>query len=216
MTQKFVALYGGSFNPSTIAHCDIGLQLYRQFHVDEVWYLVSPQNPHKPRKGMASFVDRLAMARLNLEDHPQLVVQDIEAQYAEAFPNGVIETANTLRNLTRDFPRHRFLWAMGADNFASFHTWADHQFISDHFPIVIIPRLGFTEAALQSPSAAAIPLLDDQSKVRVSNGWRMLGVDENNINATDCREELGLKKIPETMKPKVARHAIQNQIYAPG
>ena len=178
--------------------------LLAQLPVDSVWYLVSPQNPHKPKNGMASFEDRVAMAKLNLEGHSKLIVQDIEAKYALATTTGVIETADTLRRLARDFPDHRFIWTMGADNFVTFHTWGNSQYILDNFPIAVAPRLGHTENALNSHSASLLPHLDQASDMRWSNGWYMLKGEGNGIIATNCREELEAGQMPKFMRPEVA------------
>jgi len=214
--KKFVALYGGSFNPSTDAHRDIGLHLLKKLRPDEVWYLVSPQNPFKPKEGMAPFHHRIAMAKLNVEDHPQLVVQDIEAKYALAKPDGVIETAETLRNLTRDFPNYRFVWTMGADNFAEFHGWGDAQYIRDHFPVIIIPRPPHTEDTLAvSESATLISRLKNASDTRFNNGWYYM--DDFPLShrmATHWREELAQGKTPDAMRPAVAQYALKRGVYA--
>jgi nicotinate-nucleotide adenylyltransferase len=212
--MEIVSLYGGSFNPSTEAHRRAGLHLLEQLYIDAVWYLISPQNPFKAKADMARFEDRIAMAKINLEGYPKLVVQDIEAEYVRETPNGVIETAETLKNLTRDFPQHRFIWAMGADNFVNFHTWGGAAFISSNFPIAVIPREGFTQAALQSPSAQIITHLDDPRDMMSTNGWHMLNVTANDINATNCRSELTAGNIPACMRPEVAHYALKNHVYA--
>ena len=214
--MKTVALYGGSFNPSTDAHRDIGLLLLRQLPVDEVWYLISPQNPFKAKEGMASFEHRVSMARINLAGHDRLIVQEIEAKYVLGRPKGFIETADTLRNLARDFKEHRFIWTMGADNFATFHSWgAGAHYIAENYPLAVIPRESHTEAALNSPSAQRIPRLEAAKDMRTANGWYMLNVVANNINATLCRKHLEQGNVPACMRPEVAHYALKQSIYAP-
>ncbi|MGB9151591.1 MAG: nicotinate (nicotinamide) nucleotide adenylyltransferase [Alphaproteobacteria bacterium] len=213
--QKFVALYGGSFNPSTEAHLAVGHAALASLNVDEVWYLVCPQNPFKPKEGMAPFDHRVAMARLNVEDTPKLVVQDIEGQYARNKPNGVIETVETLQLLAVDFPQHRFVWTIGADNFADLHTWKNPQYITDNYPIAVVTRDKYTDAALKSPSAQKMPRLDKAQDLRTTNGWFLLNVNASGIAASLCREELEKGTIPAAMRPGVAQYALANRIYVP-
>jgi nicotinate-nucleotide adenylyltransferase len=214
--MKKVALYGGSFNPSTSAHRKIGLDILDQLPVDEVWYLVSPQNPFKSTEGMASFKDRLAMARINLAGHPRLIVQDIETAYLKELSATSIQTADTLRMLTRDFPDHHFVWVMGADNLQSFHTWGDADYIAAHFPLIVIPRKGHTEEALRSITAQKLPRLTPHKAPAQSmnRGLYVLATDENDIAASKCKSELALGKAPQAMRPSVASYALKNKIYS--
>jgi nicotinate-nucleotide adenylyltransferase len=84
--------------------------------LDEVWWLVAPQNPLKPVKGMAPFETRLASARA-LVRHPRVAVTDLEARLGTRY------TADTLAELRRRFPNSRFVWLMGADNLAQIRHW---------------------------------------------------------------------------------------------
>ncbi len=209
-----VALYGGSFNPSTEAHRTIGLSILNQLPVNEVWYLVSPQNPFKSKEGMASFKHRVAMAKLNVESHDRLIVQTIENEYVRTKPSGFIETADTLRNLVRDFKDHRFIWTMGADNFVTFHTWgAGASYIYENHLVAVIPRQGYTQAALKSPSAKLIPRFDASLRMASAKGWLLLNVAESDIAATQCRKELGEGKAPACMRPATAHYAITHSLY---
>jgi nicotinate-nucleotide adenylyltransferase len=210
--MALIALYGGSFNPSTDAHRTIGLTLLSQLKADQVWLLVSPQNPFKSRDGMASFYDRMAMAELNAAGHKGLVAQPIEAAYAAA--EGCINTADTLRRLTNDFPQHRFIWAMGADNFADFHTWEGAKYIADTFPLAILGRSEHIARALASPSALAIPQVSTCGDMLSHIGWKMLDGTWDGINATSCRAQLALGLAPSSMRPEVAQYALANGVYA--
>ena len=87
----------------------VSLLALKHLQLDEVWWLVSPQNPLKPSAGMASFEDRLEGAR-ELARHPDILVTDIEDRLGTRY------TADTLKKLKMCFPRTRFVWLMGADN----------------------------------------------------------------------------------------------------
>ena len=87
-----IGLLGGSFNPAHQGHLDISLAALKYLDLDEVWWLVSPQNPLKPVAGMAPFADRMASARA-MARHPRIRVTDLEARIGTRF------TADTLKAL---------------------------------------------------------------------------------------------------------------------
>ena len=103
-----VGLLGGSFNPAHEGHRHISLLALKYLQLDELWWLVSPQNPLKPTKDMAPFAERLASARI-MARHPRIRVTDMEAQLHTRY------TADTLHSLRLRFPHTRFVWIMGAD-----------------------------------------------------------------------------------------------------
>jgi nicotinate-nucleotide adenylyltransferase len=114
--------------------------------LDEVWWMVSPQNPLKPSDGMAPFAERLAGAR-RLARHPRIRVSAIEATL------GTTYTAETLKRLTRRFPRHRFVWLMGADNLAQIDRWKDWQEIFNTVPVAVFARPSYCLRALAGKAA---------------------------------------------------------------
>ena len=137
-----IGLLGGSFNPAHGGHLHIsrlGLQL---LGLDEVWWLVSPQNPLKPTVGMAPFAERLAEAREVAVDERRIVVSAIEAELGSTY------TADTLRTLCRRFPHTRFVWLMGGDNLAQFPHWKQWQDIFRTVPIAVFARPGASAKAL--------------------------------------------------------------------
>ncbi|MDI1296019.1 MAG: nicotinate-nucleotide adenylyltransferase, partial [bacterium] len=107
--MKTIGLLGGSFNPAHGGHRAISLFAAKALGLDEVWWLVSPGNPMKPAKGMAPLPARLAHARTVARRAP-IRATAIEAQLGTRY------TVDTLRALTRRYPRHRFIWWRGADN----------------------------------------------------------------------------------------------------
>src|SRR4029434_5350967 len=105
--HRRIGLLGGSFNPAHDGHRDISLAALAYLDLDEVWWLVSPQNPLKPQKGMAPFSERLTSGE-QVAHHPRTTVAGIEAQLGTQYPAG------RLRNLVTRFPSYRFVWLMGA------------------------------------------------------------------------------------------------------
>jgi nicotinate-nucleotide adenylyltransferase len=141
-----IGLLGGSFNPAHEGHRDISLAAFAYLDLDEVWWLVSPQNPLKPADGMASFAERMASARA-MAHHPRIRVTDIEQRLGTRY------TADTLRKLVMRFPSYRFVWLMGADNLAQIASWRDWTKIFHLTPIAVFDRPTYTMKALNSLAA---------------------------------------------------------------
>ena len=144
-TRK-IGLLGGSFNPAHEGHRDISLAALAYLGLDEVWWLVAPQNPLKPAAGMAPFAARLAEAK-KVARHPRIMVTDIEARLGTRF------TADTLRRLKHQFRAYRFVWLMGADNLAQIGDWKDWQQIFHLLPIAVFDRPAYTYRALAAKAA---------------------------------------------------------------
>ena len=141
-----IGLLGGSFNPAHSGHRHISVQALRRLGLDEVWWLVSPQNPLKPPAGMAAFVDRLARAR-RVARHPRIRVSDLEARLGTRY------TADTLTALRRRFPRHRFVWLMGADNLRQIPAWQHWTKIFTELSIAVFDRPSYSFRALAGKAA---------------------------------------------------------------
>ena len=142
-----IGLLGGSFNPAHRGHRRISLAAREALGLDEIWWLVSPGNPLKPRSGMAPLPARFSSAVRMARGLP-IRVTAIEREL------GTVYTIDTLRALKRRFPRRRFVWLMGADNLAQFHLWKDWREIAGEMPIAAVARPGYDDAALASPAMA--------------------------------------------------------------
>lgn len=141
-----IGLLGGSFNPAHQGHLDISLAALKYLGLDEIWWLVSPQNPLKPEAGMAPFADRMASARA-MAKHPRIRVTDLESRLGTRF------TADTLKALVTRFPSCRFVWLMGADNLAQISSWRDWTKIFHLTPIAVFDRPSYTMKALTALAA---------------------------------------------------------------
>ena len=136
-----VGLLGGSFNPAHDGHLHISKLALKMLGLDEVWWLVSPQNPLKAEDDMAPLEKRHASARA-VARHPRLKVTDIEGRI------GTRHTALTLARLQRRFPRTRFVWIMGADNLAQISRWHRWQEVFRQVPVAVFARPTFELKAL--------------------------------------------------------------------
>ena len=135
-----IGLLGGSFNPAHEGHRHISLLALKRLGLDEVWWLVSPQNPLKPRAGMASFEDRLAAARAKAA-HRRLRVSDIESRLGSRY------SVDTVARLRRRFPRHRLVWIIGADNLLNLAQWRRWPALFKALPVAVIDRWPYSRYA---------------------------------------------------------------------
>jgi nicotinate (nicotinamide) nucleotide adenylyltransferase/ribosome silencing factor RsfS/YbeB/iojap len=142
-----IGLLGGSFNPAHGGHLHISRLALQRLGLDEVWWLVSPQNPLKPVSGMAPFANRFDQAAAMAADERRIQVSDIEARLSSTY------TADTLKALRRRFPHARFVWLMGGDNLAQFPYWKQWQDIFRTVPIAVFARLGASSKALAGKPA---------------------------------------------------------------
>jgi len=145
LTIRRIGLLGGSFNPAHRGHRHVTLEAIRLLGLDEAWWLVSPGNPLKPRAGMAPLAARLAAARAMARRAP-IRATDLEARLRTRY------TVDTLRRIVRRYPRHRFIWIMGADNLAQFHQWRQWRTIARTMPIAVLTRPGYNDDALAAPA----------------------------------------------------------------
>ncbi|HEX2581352.1 MAG TPA: nicotinate-nucleotide adenylyltransferase [Dongiaceae bacterium] len=145
--SRRVGILGGSFNPAHGGHVDISLAAYAALGLDEIWWLVAPQNPMKAREGMADLGQRLRVATELVRAYPYIHVTDLETRL------GTIHTASTLRRIRRLYPAYRFVWVMGADNLAQLHRWKDWRALFATMPIAVMDRPGYTYKGLASQAA---------------------------------------------------------------
>ena len=146
-SARRIGLLGGSFNPAHGGHRRISLFALRALALDEVWWLVSPGNPLKPKAGMAPLAARLSSA-IGQARRARIRVTAIERDLGTRY------TVDTLRALRRRFRKAEFVWLMGADNLSQFHLWRDWRGIARTMPIAVIARPGYDDAALASPAMA--------------------------------------------------------------
>ncbi len=141
-----IGLLGGSFNPAHDGHRHISELALELLRLDEVWWMVSPQNPLKPAAGMAPFEERMETATA-VARHPRIRVTDIEDKLGTRY------TADTLKALRARFPRTKFVWLMGADNLVEIAEWENWTAIFSAVPIAIFARRSYSSRALAGTAA---------------------------------------------------------------
>jgi nicotinate-nucleotide adenylyltransferase len=130
---------GGSFNPAHDGHVHISREALKRLGLDALWWLVSPQNPLKPKAGMAPQAIRLAQAQAVARD-PRIIPSSLETVLGTQF------TIDTVRALRRLHPHAQFIWLMGADSLRDFHRWKQWRAIARLLPIAVLLRPGYASA----------------------------------------------------------------------
>ena len=141
-----MGLLGGSFNPAHDGHLYISQLALDRLGLDEVWWLVSPQNPLKPAAGMAPFAERMKSAR-TVGGHPKIRVSDIERSLGTRY------TIDTLKALKIRYPGVRFVWLMGADNLLQMPRWEGWRAIFRAVPIAVFARPSYSFRARSGRAA---------------------------------------------------------------
>lgn len=130
-------LFFGSFNPIHAGHLIIASYMANFTDLDEVWLVVSPQNPLKEKKGLGNMYDRLEMARLATEPAEKIKVSDIEFKLPQ--PS---YTVDTLIHLHEKYPSKEFVLIMGSDNLASLKKWKNYEVLLKNYAVYVYPRPG--------------------------------------------------------------------------
>lgn len=176
-------IYGGSFNPIHTAHISLARSLISQGLLDELWFVVSPQNPFKQTATDLLPDDvRLHLTRLAVADEPRMAVSDVEMHLPR--PSYM---ANTLATLREGHPDRRFILVIGADNWLAFEKWYHWQEILSRHPLIVYPRPGYPIDRATLPAGVTLaetPLID--------------------ISGTDIRRKLHTSTyLGEGLKPSV-------------
>lgn len=131
-----VGLYFGTFNPIHVGHLIIANYMADYTDLDQVWLVVSPQNPLKEKKSLLADYHRIALVREGISENSNLRASDIE--FKLPIPS---YTSNTLAHLKENYPENEFALIMGEDNLRTFHKWKNHEWILDNYKLYVYPRV---------------------------------------------------------------------------
>jgi nicotinate-nucleotide adenylyltransferase len=156
-----IALFFGSFNPIHNGHLGIAQFIIAENLADELWFVVSPQNPLKDKNILVSDVHRLNMARLAILNCKQMKVSDIESNLPK--PSFTIDTMNFLEN---SYPNQQWKIIMGSDGLSNFGKWKNYNELITRYKRLVYPRLGDSIENLpfmENTQLIDAPLLDISS-----------------------------------------------------
>lgn len=185
-SKRRIGLLGGSFNPAHAGHLHISVTALKALGLDEIWWLVSPQNPLKPARGMAPLAERLITAR-KIARHPRIVVTDIEGRLGDT------RTAVTLAELVRRYPGTRFVWLMGADNLVQLPRWWRWTQVLGAARVAVFDRSPYSYGALAG--AAAVRFAQARTRRpstiwhRLPPAWTYLAIRRHPASATALRHQ---------------------------
>lgn len=146
-----IGLFGGSFNPPHPGHLAVAGEAIRRLDLDQIWFLVSLQNPLKNANETEDFWVRVDQAKALVQTAARRFrIIDIESKLKTRW------TAQTLDQLEPVLNRGRFVWIMGADSFAGLHHWTEWRALPAALPLAVFARPGWCLKALSSPAARTL------------------------------------------------------------
>ncbi|MFP5471313.1 MAG: nicotinate (nicotinamide) nucleotide adenylyltransferase [Bacteroidia bacterium] len=182
---KKIGLYFGTFNPIHVGHLVIANHMADYTELNEVWLVVTPQNPLKKKTSLLEDYHRLAMVRIAIDDNLKLRASDIEFTLPK--PS---YTVNTLLYLREKYPEKEFALIMGEDNLRTLHKWKNYEEILAQHKVYVYPRI-LTESELEEMNQ-----IDGDSKVEVYNHANIILVDAPvmKVSASFIRKAIHDKK----------------------
>ena len=192
--QKTGLLFG-SFNPIHIGHLALANYLLEFSGFDEVWFIVSPKNPFKNKKGLADASHRLKMVSMATAREERFKVSDVE--FGMPLPS---YTINTLHELQKEYPGHHFSLIIGSDNLLSFPRWNAAKEIIEKYPITVYPRPGY-------------PV--ENAEKEILNKVKVIQAPLLDISSTLIREAFSQnKKLPYLLHHEVYEYINANELYS--
>jgi nicotinate-nucleotide adenylyltransferase len=185
--MKNIGLLGGSFDPPHKGHLYISLEAKKILKLDDIWWLVTPQNPLKANQP-ANYSDRIKNCKLIIKNQP-IKIKEIEKKINSKF------SYQTIKYLNKHYKNINFFWLMGADNLINFHKWQNADKIFSEIPVVVFRRYGYNNKALKSYTS------NFYKNFRVTNknlhikdfkklpAWTIIKNKEIRISSTEIRKQ---------------------------
>lgn len=186
-----IGLFFGSFNPIHIGHLIIANTMATSTDLEQVWFVVSPQNPFKKTRSLLHEFDRLDMVERAIADNSRLKSTNIE--FSMPKPSYTIDT---LTRLSEKYPQHTFRLIMGEDNLAQFANWKNHGKILEYYGLTVYPR----------PKS-------DESSFRTHPNVRLVEAPLLDISATFIRDCIRANRSIRYMVPEVVEEMIEQKKF---
>jgi nicotinate-nucleotide adenylyltransferase len=189
----------GTFDPPHVGHVAIAEHMRTAAGLDQVWLVVTPQNPFKQDRTISPDAHRLAMVRLAVQDHEGLAASGFEIDLPR--PN---YTADSLRFMRHRWPDHQFELIIGSDNLAVLHKWKDHEDILERHKVLVYPREGVKDHLANT-------IYHGHPGVRMIADAPLLPV-----SSTRIREAIkNWGPVDELLAPAVLRYIRAHRLYNP-
>ncbi len=188
-----IGIFSGSFNPIHIGHLILANYIVEFTEIDEVWFLVSPQNPLKVECELLDENERFEMVKLAIGAYPKLKASDFE--FSLPRPSYTVHTLSKLRDV---YPDNEFTLLIGADNWVNFERWRNYDEIIENYAIKVYPRLGY-RISIQPRQRKMVEALD---------------APVIEISSTFIRESLAEDKDIKAFLPaEVYKYIVENNLY---
>ena len=183
-----IGLFFGSFNPVHCGHLAIAQAFLTQARLDQLWWIISPQNPHKSPIELAPFSHRLAMMKIALSHQPDQIISDVE----EAMPKPSY-TIDTLAFLEKQFPQNHWVLLMGSDSWNRLPTWKKGDEIENKYSIFVYPRTG-------------------EHEIRTGS-YHLLAGTFHDVSSSHVRKEIQNQENSDCIDPMVLQYIQDHQLY---
>ena len=148
--MKKIGLFFGSFNPIHIGHLILANYILEHSDMQELWFVVSPQNPFKEKKSLLNDHNRLDMVQLAIKNYQKMRASNVE--FSLPTPSYTIDT---LTYLQEKYPDYSFSLIMGEDNLGSLHKWKNYDLLLQNHQVIVYPRI-FGEDISSSPNVTQL------------------------------------------------------------
>lgn len=148
--MKKIGLFFGSFNPIHIGHLILANYILEHSDMQELWFVVSPQNPFKEKKSLLNDHNRLDMVQLAIKNYQKMRASNVE--FSLPTPSYTIDT---LTYLQEKHPDYSFSLIMGEDNLGSLHKWKNYELLLQNYQVIVYPRI-FGEDISSSPNVTQL------------------------------------------------------------
>jgi nicotinate-nucleotide adenylyltransferase len=188
-----IGLYFGSFNPVHVGHLIIASHIADNTDIQQVWFIVSPQNPLKKSISLLNAYHRLHLVQLAIEDDIRLKASNVEFNLPK--PSYTIDTLAYLRE---KYPQHEFFVILGSDSFSNLQKWKNYEQLISENTFIVYPRPGFpiSEKITTNTIVVKAPFLE--------------------ISSTMIREIIKAKKSIRYLVPEKVREEIEENNYYKG
>lgn len=162
-----VGLYFGTFNPIHVGHLIIANYMADYTELDEVWLIVTPQNPMKKKSSLLEDYHRMALVREGIKENTKLKASSIEFDLPK--PS---YTVNTLVHLSEQNPNTNFSLIMGEDNLRTLHKWKNHEIIMENHDVYVYPRV--------------LTIQEEEEMAEMGKIFKNTFSNENNVHLCDA------------------------------
>ncbi len=188
-----IGIYSGSFNPIHSGHAMLAEYILKNCDIDELWLMVTPQNPLKQNIEMADNYHRYEMAKIVAEENHLIKVSDFEFNLPQP-----TYTYTTLCKLKEHYPEHEFILIIGSDNWLVFDKWHKHEQLIEEFKLLIYPRPGYNINEHELPE----------------NITFLSSLPQMEISSTEIRKYIKLNKnLSKYLPNKVINYIKQHKLY---